>query len=596
MKNQFTRIATMFVAISLFFAMSCSVEDLTKDLTIYTANNFLVNPISIQIGNAAHLEDAPEGLLISVEGRDKAKIFSLIGESKIRSVGGIVALAVKTADAPTVASPLEFTLVLSAPNFITVRKSYTLTKNAELSSDKIAMINLADAPSGVSVETISFASTATGTSEIIAFASPLSKGKEEQTSVKINAGTQPLAVDGSVLSGTVKAELVHYDTHSEASLSGISEGFSNLSFKKGNTTAKSMMNPAGFYSLSMTAGGKEVSKFSAPLDVTMSIDPNFFNAAQNRKVQAGDVLDVISRTDGESVWNIETQATVIDVNGELKVSYKQPHLSFWIVGNLTLLNEVCTTQLKINSEFGMSNGDCSARTSYKYKLVNAINQNIVYKEGSTFFNNGEILDNDVRSDNKINVLFVVSNAANEVVYTSPVQNLCNNPSINMIGKLPVNKSVVGNLNVSGVCVTGAISTVLVPDNVAVWYRNMSSPATTPYGGWSQLVTVVNGKACAKGLIAGQTYDFAIPVATSPTQFTLQTFSQELKQPKGLKIPESGDSLVVVVKSPVYKLDQTFTIIKKQDGMYDITYIKYPLPANICEELDKRYSVFIKKTN
>jgi hypothetical protein len=597
MKNFFPKVTAMTFAVTLAFFLisSCSVEDLTKDLTIYTGNGFLVSPISIQIADAAHLEAAPTDLIVSVEGRDKAKIFSLMGESKIHPISGIVALAVKTIDAPTTANPLEFTLVLSAPNYVTVRKNYVLTRNAELSTDKIAMVNLIDAPEGVSIKNTSFASASSGTAQTVAFESPLSSGKDEQIRVKINPGTQTLAVDGSVVSGTIQTQLVHHDAHSEASLSGIPEGFNNLMVKLGAKTGKTIMNPAGFYSLSMNANGKEISKFSQPLDITMDIDPEFYSTVHNRKIQAGDVLDVISRTENDMVWTAETKATVVNVNGELKVNFKQPHLSFWVIGNLTQTQDVCSTQLKINSDLPSSTNDCLPRTSYKYKLVNADNMSVVYKEGTTFFNNGEILDNDVRSDNKIAVRFIISDMANTVVYTSPAQNLCNNPSINIIGKLPANKSVVCNINVSGFCAAGAgaVNTELVPNGVNLWYRNMSGPANAPFGGWTQLVTIIDGKGCAKGLMAGGTYDFALPVATGAGQFSLQTFSKELKQPKGLTVPTSGN-LVINVKSPIYNIDQTLTIVNQSSGVYDLTYLKYPLATNVCEEIDKKFSVYVIK--
>jgi hypothetical protein len=599
MKNFFPKVAASVLAVLLtvFLISSCSVEDLTKDLTIYTSNNFLVSPISIQIADAAHLEAVPSDMIVSIEGRDKAKIFSLMGESKIQPMSGIVALAVKTVDMPTAANPLEFTLVLSAPNYVTVRKNYVLTRNAELSSDKIAMLNLADAPEGVSVENTSFASAASGTTQTVAFESPLSGGKDEQTSVKINAGTQTLAADGSVLSGTIQAQLVHHDAHSEASLSGIAEGFNNLMMKSGAITSKAMMNPAGFYSLSMTASGKEVSKFSQPLDVTMDIDPDFYNSVHNRKIQAGDVLDVISRTETDMVWTAETKATVVNVDGELKVKFKQAHLSIWVIGNLTDMNNVYQTQLKINSDFNRPLDACLPRTNYRYKVVNATNENIVYKEGTSLFNNGEVLDNDVRSDNKIDIKFIILDMANRVVYTSPAQNLVNNPSINIIGKLPATNSVVANINVSGFCTSGTgtnvINTELVPNGVNLWYRDMNGPANAPFGGWLQLVTIMDGKGCAKGLMAGGTYDFALPVATGPGQFVLQTFSKELKQPKGLTVPTTGN-LVVNVKSPVYGIDQTLTIVNQGNGVYDLTYLKYPLATNICEEIDKKFSVYVIK--
>ena len=597
MKNFFPKVTASILAVTLavFLISSCSVEDLTKDLTIHTSNNFLVSPISIQIGDAAHLQAAPKDLVVSIEGRDKAKIFSLTGESKIHAMSGIVSLAVKTVELPTAANPLEFTLVLSAPNYVTVRKHYVLTRNQELSSDQVAMVNLTDMPEGVSIKNTSFASTTTGTAQNVAFESPLSGGKDEQTSVVINAGTQTLAANGSIVSGTIKAQLVHHDAHSEASLSGIPEGFNNLMMKSGATTSKAVMNPAGFYSLSMAADGKEISKFSQPLDVTMDIDADFYNTVHNRKIQAGDVLDVISRTETDMVWTAETKATVVNVNGELKVTFKQAHLSIWVIGNLTKSNEVYQTQLKINSDLPTSLGACVPRTNYRYKVVDAKNENIVYKEGTSFFNNGEILDNDVRSDNKIDIKFVILDMANRVVYTSPAQNLVNNPSINIIGKLPADKSIVMNMNLSGLCITGGGTSniELVPNGVNMWYRDINGPANAPFGGWLQLATIVEGKGCAKGLIAGNNYDFALVVPIAPDQFVLQTFAKEFKQPKGLTIPISGD-FVVNIKSNLHNLDETLTIVNQGNGIYDFNYLKFPLAANICDEIDTKFPVFILK--
>jgi hypothetical protein len=160
------------------------------------------------------------------------------------------------------------------------------------------------------------------------------------------------------------------------------------------------------------------------------------------------------------------------------------------------------------------------------------------------------------------------------------------------GKLPANKSVVAKIDVSAFC-GGAINTVLTPSNISLYYRNMASPANAPFGGWAPLVTIVDGKGCAKGLVAGESYDFAMPVALSASQFEMQTFTKELKQPNGLKIPVTGD-LVIDVVSSVYNVNTTLTIKKQTDGTYDLTYKKYPLPANICSELDKKFSVFLKK--
>jgi hypothetical protein len=307
-------------------------------------------------------------------------------------------------------------------------------------------------------------------------------------------------------------------------------------------------------------------------------------------------LDVLSRTETETAWTIETKASIVSVNGRLKARFKQAHLSIWVVGEVTKIQDICRTQLKINSDLPTWFGECTARATYGYKVVNAQNMSIIYKEGKSSFNNCEILDDNVLSDNKIDVVFIVFNinsAGGQMVYMSPPQNLCNNPSINLIGKLPVNKNVVANINVSGLCTSSTgINTVLVPNNVNVWYRNINAPTNVPFGGWAPLVNVVDGKGCAKGLVAGESYDFALPIVNNDNEFQ-QTFARCLKQPNGLKVPLSGD-FVLEIKSPVYNVYQTFVIKKMPDGVYDIGYQNCPIPANICRELDNRFSAFIVK--
>jgi hypothetical protein len=230
---------------------------------------------------------------------------------------------------------------------------------------------------------------------------------------------------------------------------------------------------------------------------------------------------------------------------------------------------------------------------FKYKLVNGAYPFNTYKSGTATLGNGEVLDNFVVADTRATAKMIVLDALNNVLYTSPAQNLCSTAStFNLVGKLPANKSIVAKLNVSAFC-GGAINTVLTPSNLTLMYRNMASPANAPFGGWAPLVTIFDGKACAKGLVAGESYDFAMPVATTTGQLEMQTFSKELKQPTGLKIPLTGN-LVVQVKSDVYNVDVNLTIKKEADGSYNLQYLKYPLPANICTELDKKFSVFLKK--
>ena len=311
----------------------------------------------------------------------------------------------------------------------------------------------------------------------------------------------------------------------------------------------------------------------------------------------GDVLNIISRKETEATWNAETTATVVSVGGKLKATFKQAHLSVW-AGYIPWVGNVCITknELKVLSDIPAVavNKDCTARETFTYKLVDANNPNLVINGGQSNLANNQILTSaTIISRPNALAKLQVYNAANTLLYTTPAVSLCAaNKTFNLRGFLPANKSVVAKINVSAFC-GGAINTVLTPSNLTLFYRDMASPANAPFGGWAPLVTITDGTGCAKGMVAGKSYDFAMPVAISAGVFEMQTFSKELKQPNGLLIPATGN-LTVNVVSAVYNVNTTLTINKLADGTYDLTYLKYPLPVNICTELDKKFSVFLKK--
>jgi hypothetical protein len=122
---------------------------------------------------------------------------------------------------------------------------------------------------------------------------------------------------------------------------------------------------------------------------------------------------------------------------------------------------------------------------------------------------------------------------------------------------------------------------------------MNGPANAPFGGWLQLASITNGQGCAKGLIAGGTYDFKLPVPNESGQLVDQSFSNEFKQPKGVTIPTTGN-FSVTIKSNLHNFDQTFTIKNQGNGIYDLEYLNNPLTPKACEDLNKKFSVYIVK--
>jgi hypothetical protein len=585
MKKTFIKFLPISIAIAfvLAFVTACDVSDWAEDVNIYTSNDFLVNPITIQIVDAVDEQTVPSDIVVTLEGKDKDRFFTLFGEKKIEAVDGIVALAVIKADAPTLTKPLEFTVVVAAANCMTVRKTFQLT-NSQEGMKKIHVLNLAKMPQGVSVATPSFTSAAgTGLATEVNFASPSTNDKIEQMTVKMGAGTKFLTADGTELSGLVQTQLIHFDIKSKVSLRSSPVDFDYLAVKKGNIIEYITIAPAAIYTLNMTASNKAVKKFSKPLDVTVDIDPNTFNPTMNRKIQAGDVLEILSRNDGEDAWVFEEKATVVSNGTKLQLMYKKTHLSDFLI-------EFTVRYIATNGNGGISlnsgqiriESDVPAKTDCNVPLNNyfwSLDFGLETVTGSgPLQNNDTLMTRFGFSDNSI---LTVKNLEGTTIYTSPPQDLVRgNKVINIKGKLPSANSVAGTFDLSARCE----NVIYIPKDIQIFYRDMANPNPNE---WASLVKIKDGKGCIKGLKLGRKYDFMVPIVNSKGKYF--TVTNDFKIPEGVEIPVNG-KLVIPVKSPIWNYDNVFTIEKQPDGTYSFSET-VDLKPNTCKEILK-YTGFV----
>lgn len=584
------------VAAAILFVISCSPADLTKDLTLTVGSDFLVNPFSVQIYDAADPKKIPAGATVTIEGRDKNKIFSVLGKKKIDIVSGIIALATKQLDAPSATQTLEFTIVISAPNYLERRKSYVLKKPTtnQVQSDDLSMVNLTALPSGASMATATFSSTiGTGTSAAVNINSPLTGGKTEASNVKINPSTKMLAKDGTELTGTISAGLVHFDSKTQSSFSALPGGITPTNVKDANgaNLGSAVMIPATWYCLDMKVGDKVVDRFSQPVDVVSNIDPTMLNPLTGKVIKEGDSLTIMSLSPGSDIWTKESVAVVQKIGDKMQVSYKQNHLSDW--GMFFYFPAPCSNRLIITSDLpnpSLNDNTCSVPTNnYYYEVFNPFAPWAVMASGySNFGNLTELTTIWVWN------IPILNNAQIRVrkddgtwVFGDPF-NVCFAPSIDMTNKLPKPNSVAVSIDVAGVC-KGAINTTFVP-TAALYYKDMGIPNDR----WKNLVYVKSGKACATGLVVGRSYDFGIAISPDDNNLdkTIISMAKELKQPNGLKIPQGDTSITVA--STVWSYNHTFDIKKVNGSQYNLSYPSFALPDNICTEISNRFSVFVGK--
>lgn len=626
-----------------FMFNACSVDSLTKDLNISLGSDFLVNPITIQVSDALNDNAIVENVTVSIEGRDKDKIYTLLGEKNITLIGNIFALSVKKVDLPTDATPLQFTVVIQSDNFVTKRIDYNLT-SAEPRVDNVKLINMNTPPESFSVIQSNFSSsTGTGTSQSISFSSPLTNGKIENAVITINKGTKLMTSAGEEVSGDVQSVLLHSDTKRIDPETGIPNWSEPVPLKdaQGKDMGTTIINPADFFELKMTVGNKVIEKFSKPLDAISYIDGNSLNPITNKKVQEGDAVAVFSHSDGQLGWTYEGKTAATSAgNGKFKVVAQLNHLSTYAIcfaHDNDDFGNYCSATIQVSSNLARQDGDDVCTTpsvKFAYKIVDGANMHKSYQSGYSDFANGAKIHRfsyPCGTDLFVTIYPFGLKGGNPIAYKI-VNNSVSIP--NATERLKSN-AVVAKLKVAAICGTGSCTTpdgescnltssvTYVPSAVLL-FSEIKDPSKKPEDqdlDWEPLVSLKpdadGGKfatGCARGLERGKWYDFGIAVKNYNTgKKEILRYSTCFKFPA---VDSTGtgsttkkpyfyipftDKITIKVNSPKWDVSNCLVTATSVNNVYDLDFTKnldgspaggFQLPCKVCCKVSKTFSSFI----
>ena len=585
------------IALTVAVIASCSREDLTKDLEIYVGTDFLVNKFTVQVVDAQDPSKVPADAIITIDGKDKDKIFSLLGDKELSLSGNLVGIAIKKADLPSETAPLEFSVTISAPNYLTKTVDYKLTSlDAEMSN--IDLINLNAPPQGITIAQNQFKSEATGVSSKVQITST-TDNTAELSQVTVLPNTRMLTKEGVLVTGNIQSVLINSDINTDMSFTEIPNWGESVKVKKANgQITDNVIDPAGFFKLNMTAGGAKVEKFSAPVEAVSYIDANTFNPEKGRTIQVGDELSILSLSEGEEAWNEEGKAVIQKAdNGRMKVVFQLNHLSHY---TYCWQRNFCDVKLKVSSAIIKSTDPCSNPLSeYFYKIVNATTPSKVYEKGYSAFQNGRTLEYlSLPTNTKIKVLIYANKNESIPLYTTTVDNPCGVSIVTIPANALIDNSVVASVKISGVCggTNGSPSTYLLP-SVCVYYREYDNSNPNKNSRWHILTTITPNQrdtvseGCARGLEIGKTYDFSLPlnnlVNGKPTG-TQMSFAKDLNKSKGFTITRAKQTFTV--NSTQYGIaNQVFTFEMDSNNRFNLNYKNCPLPAQVCDVVYKSYT-------
>ncbi|GAA4850013.1 hypothetical protein [Algivirga pacifica] len=161
------------------------------------------------------------------------------------------------------------------------------------------------------------------------------------TKVKVAPGTTFKDINGNEISGDgLDVQLVNFDNSNMEAMLSFPGGFSpNMIINEnGEEEEGNYFITAGFASIDMWVGDTEVKQFSQPIDIEMTINPDFTNPETGAAIKAGDQIPVWSYDDEVGTWTYHQMGEVVEKDGKLCVDFQTDHLSWY---NLDYEGAIC---------------------------------------------------------------------------------------------------------------------------------------------------------------------------------------------------------------------------------------------------------------
>lgn len=307
-----------------------------KDIDIRVDTNVFKYTTMIEVASSSG--QSLDNATVTLQGPDAAKIYNTDGKRQFKISGGLLLLALDPKVQPTPGQPVNFSVNITADNYLPISVPVTITTDKTSSMQRAVMINTSRLPQGLNVKTSNVALSPSGaTTQPVTLTTATGSGVTETVSIALPAGTQFKDASGNVVSaGSLSVSTIVGNTSSNEVLGLFPGGSLTLPevVTSGGAKAAGTLLPAALTEISMNAGGTPVKTFSQPIDITMQLDQNYFNPKTNAVIKAGDQLDVYSYSADNGVWTYENTGTVITASGKLALKVATTHLTWFTAASM----------------------------------------------------------------------------------------------------------------------------------------------------------------------------------------------------------------------------------------------------------------------
>ncbi|MBX2954062.1 MAG: hypothetical protein KF870_16285 [Leadbetterella sp.] len=356
----------------------CKEMNPFEGVSLVVSDGKVNSPVLLQFVDAnPENETAPDKITVKITGDKAAYVLNDAGKRNFSPTRNILTLKLARGIVASPSAPVKFTVEAEAPGYLTSRRTFTLT-GTEPVQLVMPLVNLKAPPKGVtsvqanvSTSGGKFSLFNTSPSARIAASKAGTSLREAAGSnthadsgvgsVAFQPGTQVMDAAGNVINtDNVNAEIYmcHYNKGNSFVLFPTNLIQENVLFKSGERH-NIQFTVVGLATIRMNAGGKEIKKFSKPLEVSMLIPDDIRNPQTREAIKEGAIIPTWSFDEGTSKWKEEGVAVVSkNSNGELEAKFEVSHLSYWSISYFSELKNACaaSTGLKVTSNINYNLG------------------------------------------------------------------------------------------------------------------------------------------------------------------------------------------------------------------------------------------------
>lgn len=428
-----------------------------------TANS----PVLLQFTDA-NLESRtlPDKVTVKITSDKAAHILNDAGEKNYKVAGNVLTLKLDKELVPSTSAPVTFTVEAEAPGYLATSQTFTLS-SSDPAQFVMPLVNIKNPPKGV-VAAQTTVSTSGGKIT-------LSGGGTEVGNVAFKSGTQVMDASGNVInSANVSAEVVMFDAQEFQSLSAFPGGLmpENVLFNSGGSQDIRFVT-AGFVAINMNAGGKEVKKFSKPIEVSMVVSPDIKDPQTGEPTREGSLIPTWSFETSTGKWKEEGVAVVSKNNkGELVAKFEASHLSYWNLDYYVPMSNssLCPNNVTFKINSNVSSSFYGIYTTSSFYVARLFDQNNNFISEYSYFNivNGSQITMGRafgRLDGKMKLVVYQRNSPQEIIIGQATFDACTaSVPLDITVSSPLNLVTI-NIDVTAVCKNKGLN--LKPN---VWYQ------------------------------------------------------------------------------------------------------------------------------